>query len=167
MSDKKTGNPFLDQNFAEAFDFKKYAEQFQVPGVDSDQLVETYRKNIEAVTQANRVVFEGAQAVAQRQGEVMRQAMEEAMQAMQQTDASGSPDQQVAKQSEIAKKAFEAGLKNARELAEMSAKSNTEALEMINKRMAESFDELREAIQSVMKQSQAMGSSTDRSSSKK
>lgn len=159
----KTGNPFLDQNFAEAFDFTKYAEQFQVPGVDNKALMDTYRKNIEAVSQANRVAFEGAQAVAQRQGEIMRQAMEEAVQAMQQGGNSSSPDQQLAKQSEIAKKAFESGLKNARELAEMSAKSNQEAMELINKRMAESFDELREAVQSVVKQSQSMASSMGQS----
>lgn len=153
----KTGNPFLDQDFSEIFDFKKYAEQFQVPGVDTSALLETQRRNIEAVTQANRVAFEGAQAVAQRQSEIMRQAMQEAAEAMQQVTSAGTPEDRMNKQTEIAKKAFETALKNAKELADMSAKSHSEAVELINKRVTESFDELRDTLQSIVKKQQAAG----------
>ena len=74
----KTGNPFMDQNFTEMFDPRKYMDQFQMPGLDNQGLMEAHRKNIEAVTEANRVAFEGAQAMARRQTEIVREAMDEA-----------------------------------------------------------------------------------------
>jgi phasin family protein len=127
----KTGNPFLDQDFEKVFDFKRYTEQFQVPGLDSTALIEAQRKNIEALTQANRVAFEGYQAVVQRQSEIFRQAMDEAAKAMQDVGQVNAPEDRMAKQAEIAKQAFETAVKNTRELAEMSAKSQNEALELI------------------------------------
>jgi phasin family protein len=157
----KTGNPFLDQNFAEMFDPRKYMDQFQTPGLDNKHLLEAHRKNIEALTEANRVAFEGAQAMARRQTEIVREAMDEASKAMQQVQHANSNEERVAKQTEIAKHAFESALKHARELAEMSAKSQNEALELLNKRIAEGFDEMRDNMQTVVKQSEkATGQAT-------
>lgn len=154
----KTGNPFLDQDFSELFDFKKYTDAFQMPGMNNQAIMDIQRKNLEALAQANRVAFEGAQAVVQRQQEIVRQAMDEASKAMQEMQSAGSNEERVQRQAEIAKKAFETAQKNVRELAEMSSKSNNEALEAINKRVAESFEEMREQLQDVAKQAdQATG----------
>lgn len=150
----KTGNPFLDQDFSNIFDFKRYADQFQVPGLDSKALVEAQRKNIEAMSQANRVAFEGIQAVAQRQGEIFRQTMDEAAKTMQDVSAVNSPEERAAKQADIAKHAFETAIKNTRELAELGAKSQNEAVELINKRVSESFDEVRDSLKQAVKQTQ-------------
>ncbi|RDD60892.1 phasin family protein [Ferruginivarius sediminum] len=150
----KTGNPFLDQDFSNIFDFKRYADQFQVPGLDSKALIEAQRKNIEAITQANRVAFEGMQAVAQRQGEILRQAMDESVKAMQDVGTANAPEDRVSKQTEIAKNAFETAIKNMRELAEMSAKSQTEALDLINTRVTEGFDEIRNSVAQATKEAQ-------------
>jgi phasin family protein len=150
----KTGNPFLDQDFSNIFDFKRYADQFQVPGLDSKALIEAQRKNIEAITQANRVAFEGVQAVAQRQGEIIRQAMDESVKAMQDVGTANAPEDRVSKQAEIAKNAFETAIKNMRELAEMSAKSQTEALDLINARVTEGFDEIRDSVAQATKEAQ-------------
>ena len=57
----------------------------------------------------------------------------------------------MAKQAEILKKAFETALANVKELAEMGAKSNTEAMETINKRVTESLDEVRDAVSAAAK----------------
>lgn len=151
----KTGNPFLDQDFGQLFDFTKYAEQFRMPNVDSKALIETQRKNIEAMTQANRVAFEGIQAIAQRQGEIVRQAMQETADAMQQLNTAGTPEERVAKQADLAKHSFETALKNVKELTEMGAKSNNEAIELLNKRVSENFDEMRETLKGFVKAQQA------------
>jgi phasin family protein len=50
----------------------------------------------------------------------------------------------MAKQAEYAKLAFEKGVANARELTELVTKANTEAFNVIQKRVAESFEEMRE-----------------------
>ena len=43
------------------FDFTKLMSQFRLPGVDFAALVDRERKNIEALTKANRIAFEGWQ----------------------------------------------------------------------------------------------------------
>jgi phasin family protein len=154
----KTGNPFLDQDFSEMFDFKKYMQNFNVPGMENNPLMEMQKKNLEAITHANRVAFEGAQAVIKRQNEIVRQAMQEAQDAMKELNNAGTTEDRVAKQTEIAKQAYETALKNLQELAEMAQKSNGEAMEHINKRVTESFDEMREGMQQVTKQAQKAAS---------
>jgi phasin family protein len=127
---------------------------FQMPGVDAGPLVEAQRKNLEAISHANRIAFEGAQAIAKRQSEIVRDAMQEASQAMSQVGSTESAEQRLAKQTEMAKDAFETAVKNVRELSEITRKSNNEALEIINKRVAESFDEMNKSVQQVAAQAQ-------------
>ena len=131
-------NPFLD------FDVTKAMSEFRVPSVDVDAVVASQRKNIEALTQANQLAVEGVQAVARRQVEIARQAMEEFSVMIRDLAQPVSPEDRIAKQAEFSKVALEKGLTNARELTEMVAKANTEAFNVINKRLTESLDEVRE-----------------------
>ncbi|WP_119165239.1 phasin family protein [Algihabitans albus] len=147
----KSSNPF-EYDFSAMTDVTKMFEQYKMPGIEMDKLVDAQRKNIEAITSANRLAFEGMQAIMQRQGEILRQSMSEASKVMQDMAAAGTPEDRMAKQADVMKKAFETALSNVKELAEMSAKSNTEAMETINKRVTESLDEVREAVQTAAKQ---------------
>jgi phasin family protein len=56
----------------------------------------------------------------------------------------GSPEDRFAKQAEYSKHAIEKGLSNAKELTELVTKSNTEAFNVLNKRVTESLDEVRQ-----------------------
>lgn len=145
MATKKTTNPFYP--FANIdfgnFDPNKMLSELKVPGVDMEALLASQRKNIEALTAANQKTLEGMQAVAQRQAEIMAQAMNEVSAAAQQVASAGDPQQMSAKQSELIRQAFEKALANMRELAEMVNKSNTEAFDIINKRVSESIEELK------------------------
>ena len=67
--------------------------------------------------------------------------MEQTSAMMSELMAAGSPEDKVAKQAELVKLAFEKALSNARELAELVAKSNSEAADVINKRVSESLEE--------------------------
>ena len=73
------------------------------------------------------------QAVAKRQTEIFRQVMEESTAAMKSVMAAGSPEDKAARQTELTKEAFKRAIANMRELAEMVAKSQGEAFEVINK----------------------------------
>src|SRR5688572_25401840 len=55
----------------------KMMQDYQVPGVDWQELIASQQKNVEALTRANQVLFEGAQAVIQREVEIMQKAMQE------------------------------------------------------------------------------------------
>ena len=57
-----------DQPFG---DLTKMLEQFKVPGVDMSSLVDARRKDIEALVPANKTVYEGMQALAQKQSEML------------------------------------------------------------------------------------------------
>ncbi|MBI3446539.1 MAG: phasin family protein [Magnetospirillum sp.] len=128
------------------FDVSKYLGDFKVPGVDVETIVANQRKNIDALTQANKLAFEGLQNVVKRQVEILRQTMDEVAQVSKDFAEPGNPQDKAAKQAEFAKDAFERALSNARELAEMITKANSEAFELLNKRFTQSFDEAREVF---------------------
>ena len=87
------------------------------------------------------------QAVAQRQAEILSQAMGEVSSVAQQlAGAASNPQEMTTRQAELVRKAFEQALANMRELAEMVSKSNTEAFAIINKRVTESLQELKTLV---------------------
>ena len=109
-----------------------------------DAIVASQKKNLEALTSANRVAIEGLQAVAKRQAEILQETMNEASKAVDALSKAGSPPEVAAKQAELAKDAFERALSNMRELAEMVSKANQEATSTINARISASLDEIKE-----------------------
>ena len=153
----KTGNPFLDGDFAGMFDLSKAFEQFDVtkmmsqfnlPMADSGRLVELQQRNMEAITTANRVAMEGVQAMLMRQGEIFRDSFGEATRAMQELTAAGTPDEKMALQTDIVKQAYENGLAHLRELSEMSTKANKEATDVLNARISAALEEMKDFIKS-------------------
>jgi phasin family protein len=126
------------------FDVTKVMADFRVPAVDVDAVVASQRKTIEAFTQANQLAVEGVQAVARRQVEIARQSVEEFTSFFREISQPGTPEDKLAKQAEVMKGALEKGLANARELAELATKANTEAFNVLNKRVAEGLDEVRD-----------------------
>jgi phasin family protein len=137
-------NKMMDQ-------FAKIMQDYKVPGVDTTAILENSRKNIEAVVTANRQAVGGLQAVVNRQGEMLRETTSEAASAFKQLSSGDNPAEMASKQMELIKPAFEKVLANARELAEMVQKSNTEAFETMKKRFEESFSEFKSAVQQVKK----------------
>jgi phasin family protein len=128
------------------FDVSKYLGDFKVPGVDVETLVASQRKNIEALTQANKLAFEGIQALFKRQVEIARSSIEESASAARHLVEAGTPQEKAVRQTELTKEAFEQALANARELSEIVAKSNSEAFEALNKRFFQILDELKDGI---------------------
>lgn len=143
MADKDF--PFMSMDFGKLmnFDPTKVMQDFKLPGFDLEKLLTAQRKNLEALTAANRLAAEGYQAVAKRQTEIVKEGMQEMVAGMKGMMTGGSPEANAGKQAEFARQAFEKALANARELAELVAKSNSEALDVINKRVAESLEELK------------------------
>jgi len=129
---------FLDTDFSKAF------AGFTLPGFDVEAVLASQRKNIEALTQANQLAVEGVQAVARRQAEIAREAIDEASTMLRDIVQPTAPEERIAKQAELLKLTFERGLANARELALLLAKANTEAFDVVAKRVAQGFEEIRD-----------------------
>lgn len=144
---QKTTAPKVD--FTPVFDFTKLAGQFKVPAVDTDAVLKHQRKNIEALTVAQKVAFEGVQAVAQRQAEIARKSFEDAANVAKSLTVAGKPEDKLAQQADFFKKGYEQALADGRELVELGVKSNEEAVEVINQRVVEAMDEVKTAIKTL------------------
>lgn len=146
---KQARNPFLDWDVSKFADMQKLTEQFAVPGVpgvDTTVLVEAQRKNMETLTAANRAAYEGAQAIAQRQAEILRDAASEAVKATRELSTASTPQDHFAKQAQLMKQGYEAAIANWRELAEMNAKSGATVADLFSKRVSEGLDEVQKAV---------------------
>src|SRR3984893_1637994 len=141
-----TGN---NSPFAAAMgEAKKASEQFtsmfsemKMPGVEA--LTAAHRRNIEAISAANRIALEGAQAVAKRHMEIVQQTISEMTETVRSLTATEAPQAKAARQAELLKQAYERAVANTREISDLIQRSNSEALETLNKRFAEAMDEVK------------------------
>jgi phasin family protein len=127
-------------------DFSKIMADYKIPGVDWQEIMAAQQKNLQALAKANQVLVEGAQAVMRREVEILQKAMAELADASKDLMQQGDPQAQASKRLELAKTSFEAAIQNMRELAEVAGRSNREALEVINQRALEGFEEIRKAL---------------------
>ena len=107
------------------------------------------RKNMEALTKANKVAFDGFQAVAQRQGEIFKSLLDKVQTQGKDFAATSADDPMAsaAKQTEVAKAAYEEALSNAKELSGLVTKSQEEALSLLQTRFTDSLDEFKTVIE--------------------
>ncbi|MEM7044399.1 MAG: phasin family protein [Pseudomonadota bacterium] len=139
---KQKENPF------DPLDISKMFADLSVPGVDWKEVMASQQKNIAALTEANQRLMEGAQAVMQQQSAIMNNAMTELTAATQELMKEGDPQVGAQKRFDLAKSSFESAVSNMQELAELAGQSNSEAMEIINKRAAQAFEEIKTLIQS-------------------
>jgi len=137
MADKTVTDMFADM-----------AKQINLPKIDYDAFLEIHRKNIEAAQQSAAVLSEGGRAVLAKQQEILAEVGREARQLIADFKLGGSAQGVATKQAELAKRVFEATVKNTRDIVKLVQKSSSEAPKIILDRMRESFAEARAAIES-------------------
>jgi len=124
-------------------EMKKLMGDFKMPGIDFNQVMESQQRNLEALTEANKLSLEAMQAIAKRQNEVLSQFAEEVNRGLREMMGQGSPESKLARQTEMAKDGYERTVAHMREMGEMIQKANTEAFNIINHRFSASLDEMR------------------------
>ena len=133
-------NPFAD------FDFSKFAGEFKFPMLNAETMVEANRKNIAAITAANTSAVESFKAIAQRQTDMMRSAMEDFSKAGSELLSAATVEEKAAKQIDFVKKTYDVAVANTKELVELYSKGHTEAFAALSARVAELTDEVKAAI---------------------
>ena len=133
-------NPFAD------FDFSKITGEFMLPTVNVETLVETGRKNFAAMTTVGTTAVESIKAIAQRQGDMLRAAMEDLSKHGSEVLAAATVEEKAAKQIDFVKKSYDVAVANTKELAGLYTKGQTEAFEALNARVAELTEEVKAAI---------------------
>jgi len=156
----KQTNPFFNVDMSKfmadfdpakmADEFAKMASTYKVPALDMNTLFAGQRKNIEALTTANKAAAEGLKKVAERQAEILQDSLDEATKAFEKISKSANAKDAASKQAELYQNAFTKALANMQELADMVAKSSAEATEVVNARLTESLEEI-QALAKKMK----------------
>jgi len=136
MTKNNATNPF-------GVDFTKLMGDMKVPALDFEQGVQTMRRSAEALTAANQLAFEGYQAVARRQMEIMKTSLQEASSMLSQLTSAGTPEEKIARQVELMKQAYETSLANAREIQGLVSKSNEGAIDVLSNCVCDTLDEIK------------------------
>ena len=139
-----------DNPFA-GFDVTKMMADFKLPGVDIESMMSAHKKNIEAWQKANERAAENFQGIVARQADMVRDTMGELAETLQQISTSASPEDSAKRQAEVVNRALETALNNLREIAEMTAESNREVFDVLNDRIMESMEEVRELGNEAMR----------------
>ena len=124
-------------------DLKKLIEKFQLPSVDIDALLDWQRRDIEALTEANRQASEGLKALVERRNEILRETLAEWQAAVK--DATSA--EAISKRAEAAKQGVQKAMANFRELSEMEAQSRNNAWKIVQERMQENMATLQKLLQ--------------------
>ena len=125
---------------------RKFGSDLGLPKVDVDMLIEGHKKNIDALSQSATVAAQGAQAVAQKQREIFEAGLQEATKLARGYQPLGKVQDNLALQTEFAKKVFEIAVKGAQDSATTARQSTGEAVKIIQDRLKESFDEIRSSV---------------------
>ena len=133
-------NPFAD------FDFSKIASEFKLPTINVETFVEASRKNVAAITAANTTAVEAIKAIAQRQTDMLRAAVEDFSKIGSEVLAAATVEEKATKQIDFVKKSYDAAMANGKELAELYTKGQTEAFAALRQRVTELGDEVKAAI---------------------
>ena len=134
-------NKFFDFN-----SMKNFAPAAGLFPFDFGNVLETMRKNMQAMTEAQQIAIENIQAIAQRQAEIMTQMVEDNTSLAQQIMTEGTPEEKISRQADLARKSYERSMSNLTELSDMVVKSNREAGEIISKRVTASLTEFKSSF---------------------
>jgi phasin family protein len=131
-----------------ADEFRKLLDGLKLPAApDAEALMRAHQRNIEALSAANRIALEGAQAVAKRHMEIMQQTMSELTETLKAMAASDTPQEKAAKQAELLKAAYERAVATTREIGDLIQRASGEALAALNQRVSEAIDEMKALLQ--------------------
>ena len=122
-------------------------KQFKVPGVDVNAIIESRRKDMDAVIAANQATAAAMQQVAKKQTEILAQALQAAQDnALKLAKGVGGVIDPM-KQAELTRKAYEKALADIKEVGEIAQKAQTTAMTGITARAQQSAQELTQLMQ--------------------
>ena len=137
---KTNANANANANAKPTFDPAAAFPAFAMPNVDADAMAAFQQRNVDALPEANKLATAGVQAFATRQAEILKNAVDSYSDVMRGLLTGNDPQNSMTKQAEIAKTTFEASNSNLRELGDIATKAQTESIDVISKRVAESLN---------------------------
>lgn len=141
MSNNYDFSKFFSSNFTKNF---QVSEEFPF---DLNSFFQTQQKNMQAWGEAQQTAMEGMQAAMQRQSEIISKMIKDQSSVAQELTSEGTPEAKISRQADLLKDSYESSVANLREIADMMLKSNSEAVDILNKRVTASLNEIKNAAE--------------------
>lgn len=128
---------------------KKSTEQMIPPLMsvpDMRQMMEAQRLNFQAFSEAGKLAMTSWQALAQRQADMVSTFAQTQTEIFRESMKEGTPEDKMARQADMFKRAYETSLETSREMADMMMKTNREASDMLQKRVKGTLNDIRGMI---------------------
>lgn len=135
MADDSTKNPFMDM-------FQDFGKSLNIPGPDVNDIMDHHRKNLQALQAATQIGSNSAQALMAKQREALEETLAEIAETVQKATSGGEASAMMSTPMDLAKKSFDATLRNTADMAEIVKQGNMDAFNVIRDRVVESVDEL-------------------------
>ena len=110
------------------------------------KLLESGRKDLAALMQANEKSYQGLQTVVQRQTEMIKSAIAEWQTAAKEMPGK-DPKENLAKLDELGRQSFQRAIDDIKELANLAAKSQADAFDVVRQRIQANVDEVTKMLQ--------------------
>ena len=126
-------------------EYTKLITQFKLPGVDVAAILESRRKDIEALAEANMTALAGVQQLGQKQVDIARSTMTELQSLVTRLRSPGS--ESAVATGEGVQKALQKAFVDMQELADAAYRAQTDSIAVVTKRFAEHVEELKALVQ--------------------
>jgi len=127
-------------------DLQAALEKLKLPGVNTQALLDSGRKDIEALLAANERVFTGVEALSRKQADLLVDIMKEWQASAKDAIAKGSASEKINHAASHAQRAFTHALANMKDMADIAAKSHEDVLSILNKRYQEGIEAFRNSV---------------------
>lgn len=124
--------------------FMKGFQSFQMPQFDASRAVSMQQRNIEIASQTAQMFQEFAQGYAQKASEYSQQLTEQSVNAARDIYTTPTPDQNFARQGDYISKTLRSLGKQSKEMAKMTADSQSKLFDTFSKQIEQNIDDSRE-----------------------
>ena len=128
------------------FDVDALLKQFTAPNAAAKAIMESQKKNFEALVAANQKIAESMQKIAQEEQQMIQNAISDWTAAAGGIAPQGDVQEQSSQRTEAAIKAVEDGIRHMRTFTELVAQAQAESIKILSNRMDESLEELRQQV---------------------
>lgn len=142
-------NPFMD--VMKLFNNNNFVNQAKsmMQSIDLNNVSSIQRRNTETMINANQMIAENAQAIMQRQIEIIQKESQSLFDAQKENVSNNNIESNIDKSANFVKNIFDNSIDNTRELIERITKSNMELYDYLTKRLSENISELNNTAQNV------------------
>jgi|SRR5208337_2051911 len=144
MTTEKSGQTYMEM-------LRGFGDKLGLPQIDVEKLIEANRKNLDALNESAVAAAGGAQTVLRKQREVLEAGLREATTLVRGYQPLGDPKETLAKQTEFAKRLSELAVRGAKDSAQTTRESTTEAVMILQDRMKAALEEVRATVRNADK----------------